>query len=141
MLFQRIREDIKKAMIEKNDIKKSILRVVIGEIQRKTGAESDEDVIKVIKKVIEGNDESMKVSPSTVLIEENNILKEYLPKFWTHQEIESFFLNHDDPIFESIRDAKSDGQATGIAMKALKCVNAPVDGKSVNEIVRKIRNG
>ena len=55
------------------------------------------------------------------------------------EAIEAFFLNGEHPIFEQIRDAKADGAATGIAMKALKAVKAPVSGKDVSEVVKKIR--
>src|SRR5262249_1483921 len=43
------------------------------------------------------------------------------------------------PQTDAIRGAANDGQATGLAMKALKAQGATVDGKLVGEVVRKIR--
>ena len=70
---------------------------------------------------------------------ENSILAGLLPKEWDEQTVEAFFLNHDDPIFEQIQKAAKEGQAVGVAMKALKAANAPVDSKVVAAVVKKIR--
>lgn len=146
-LLNRIKADIKWAMMNKDEGKKNVLRVVVGEVQRKFGAEGDEDVQRVIKKIIEGNSETLKSLPHdggdprvAILTKENEILNEYLPQFWNFMQVEAFFLNSNGPEFEQIANAKSDGQATGIAMKALKAAGAPVDGKVVGEVVKKIRS-
>jgi uncharacterized protein len=142
MLLDRIKDDIRKAMFAKDDNRKNILRVVVGEVQRKSFVRgtTEDDIYKVIRKLIEGNNETLKfMLPSDVksmLCEENEILNSYLPRLWDQEKIEAFF--HGD-LSKQIKDAKSEGMAIGIAMKALKTDNAPVDGKDVKLVVQRIR--
>lgn len=139
LLLSKIRGDIRQAMLDHDDLRKDILRVVVGEVQRKLDADKDEDVVRAIRKIIEGNLESLTHIENPKLKKENEILAEYLPVLWSFDETEAFFLNSETPVFEQIRDAKNDGAAIGIAMKTLKAANAPVDSKIVQEIVKKIR--
>jgi len=74
------------------------------------------------------------------VVKENAVLESLVPKQLTAQDIEAFFLNSDNPEFEQIQNAKADGQATGIAMKALKAAGLVVDGRLVGEVVKKIRS-
>lgn len=57
----------------------------------------------------------------------------------TQQEIEAFFLNHDDPVFEMIQDAETDDEAEGIADDFLSEANQDYDKHDLIEVVRKIR--
>lgn len=141
MLIDEIKERIKKAMLAKNEVEKGILRVVLGEAQQKNFTK-DEDLHKIIKKVVEGNSETIRALPESdsrksVLVQENEILQKMLPVLWDRMSIEAFFLNSNNSEFEQIRDAKSGGQAMGIAMKALK--GKPVAGEDVSAVVNKIR--
>lgn len=143
MLIETIKERIKVAMYAKNEIEKNVLRVILGEAQQKN-VSKDEEIHKIIKKVMEGNTETLNVLPEgdsrkDALSRENAILGEMLPKTWSLMEIEAFFLNSDLPEYEQIQEAKSEGQAMGVAMKALKKAGAPVDAKDVTAFVKKAR--
>ena len=144
MLLEQIKSDIKHAMLTRDEARRDILRVVIGEVQRKVGAESDDDVKRTIRKIIEGNTETLSNLGNDVrtskLVKENEILNEYLPKMWSVEQIEAFFLNSNEPYFEQIIEAKGEGTAMGLAMRTLKSVNAPVDGKDVKLVIQKIRS-
>jgi uncharacterized protein YqeY len=139
-LYNDLRNELHIAMKENAEDKKNLLRIVIGEVQRKFGAESDEDVHRVVRKLIEGNNESQKLRTNAGLPEDQHLLKEnqmlqaYLPVFWSQEQIEVALQN------VSIKEAKNEGAAIGSAMKALKSVNAVVDGKDVKAVVQKIRS-
>jgi uncharacterized protein YqeY len=187
VLLETIKERIKTALKSGNNTEKSVLRVVLGEVQKKYNANSDDDVQKVIRKIMESNAETLmtikvkavlesskdeveknillkilgiqkevqklptdeevektmckvaEIKPDdsryATLEQENVILNSLLPKLWNADDIEAFLslLN-----FE-IKNAVKEGQATGIAMKALKAASAPVDGNTVKQVVFKIR--
>lgn len=143
-LIDDLKSRMTSAMKSKNEAERDILRFVIAEATRATDKPTDEQVVKTVKKVIENNNVTLNVCPKedpryAKLTAENQILSNLLPQEWDFQTTEAFFLNHDDPIFEQIQNAPKDGAAVGIAMKALKAVNAPVDSKVVSEVVKKIR--
>lgn len=142
MMIQKLKDDLKAAMLAKDELRKNILRVVLGELQlieARNQQVNDEKVCGVIKKLIASNEETLAAGGAQKLAEENKILATYLPSYWSVVEIEAFFLNREGPEFEQIRDAKSAGQATGIAMKTLKTVGAPVQGVDVTAFVEKVR--
>ncbi len=136
-LLSRIRGEIRQAMLDKDEVKKSILRVVVGEVERKFGSNSDEDVHKAIKRIIEGNNESLKHGANPTLLKEISILDEYLPKLLSLEMIEAALLGTSTDV--AIKAAKNDGAAVGAAMKALKTIGAAVDGNDVKTVVKKIR--
>lgn len=81
MLIDQVKDDLKDAILNKKEDVKSILRVVIGELNRRNEKEfTDEVVISVIKKVKEdaevcGNNQ------------EGLLLNKYLPKQMSEDEI------------------------------------------------------
>jgi len=141
-LMEEIKVGRMKAMKAKDTAIKDILTVALGDCQTfesREGKIEDSSVIKIIKKIIAGNNEALKFKTDDKLIKENEILENFLPQMWSADQIEAFFLNGENTIFEQIRDAGNAGQATGIAMKALKQEKAPVEGGLVKEVVTKIR--
>jgi hypothetical protein len=50
-------------------------------------------------------------------------------------ELEAFFLNHDDPIFEQIRDAETEDEAEGIADDALADAGKTSDDYSPRDLI------
>jgi uncharacterized protein YqeY len=70
---EQINSDLKTAMKEQNEKVKSLLRVVIGELNRKGKVVGDDQVIATIKKMIEGAKE-------TGNLDEVPILENYLPQ-------------------------------------------------------------
>ena len=116
----KISEDLKTAMKEKNAVKLGILRVLKAEIERNEQSATgkielpDGDVIKLVKKLIEGIKETTK--------DQNEIdaLDVYLPKQMTESEIKivisvikkSGISNMGDfmKYFKSYHDGQYDGK-------------------------------
>jgi len=86
-LKERVSEDLKTAMKEKNAVRLSVLRVLKSEIQRNEQSANgkidleDGDVVKLVKKLVEGIKETTKNQ------DELNILELYLPKQMTAEEM------------------------------------------------------
>ena len=151
MLLDTIKARIKSAMLSKNESERNILRVLLGEAQTfesRQGSIADEHIIKLAKKIITNNNESIGVlgkddKRAEPLLKENEILSSLLPKEMTLQEIEAFLngIGGNAPIGgdTDIRAAKNDGQAVGVAMKALKNAGLVADGRLVGEAVKKMR--
>ncbi len=140
-------EDIKKrmfaAMKAGKTVEKEILRVALGEIttaEARAGAPfTDADVHAILKKVCKGNEETLAVTEDPArraeLEEELVVLRSLLPATLDVDAIVAALA----PVTESLRSAKNDGQATGVAMKHLKATGAAVDGKDVAAAVAKLR--
>lgn len=138
-LEQLIRDKIKTAMREKDEVSKNVLRVAIGEVDvlKGRGQEvEDEQICKILRKLVASNEETIKAK-SAVLFKENEILNVLLPKLLSKEEIE----NHLIAFLEEIKAAKSNGQATGVAVGVFKKINLNVDGKDVAEVVKMLRQG
>lgn len=57
------------------------------------------------------------------------------------EQIEAFFLNHDDPVYEEIQEADTEEQAEDIADHALREAGQDYDDtKDLVTVVRKIRS-
>ncbi len=57
----------------------------------------------------------------------------------TADELEAFFLNHDDPWFETIQEADSEGEAERLACEALDEAEVDYEGTMLMRVIRKIR--
>jgi len=134
------------------ETERDILRVALGEIQTvgKGLPVSDEVAENVIRKIVAGIDETLTLSSSPLfsanhkvneplLQEQKAVLEALLPKLWTRDEIEAFFLENESPLFEQIQEMNHEGKAIGLAVKALKEAKAPVNGEDVRAVVDKIR--
>jgi uncharacterized protein YqeY len=84
-LKEKVSEDLKTAMKEKNPVKLSVLRVLKAEIQRNEQAVSgkveltDGDIIKLVKKLIEGIKETNNNQDEIL------VLESYMPKQLTEE--------------------------------------------------------
>lgn len=135
-LLAKIKGDIRQAMIAKNEVVRNVLRVVVGEVERRLDATgSDEEVTKVIRKLIEGNNESIRHFDNEALRMENFVLQGYLPTMLTVDEITKVLTENVD----KIKGAKNEGQAVGAAMGIFKAAGSAVDGKDVKLVVQQIR--
>jgi len=128
-------------------ITESILNVAIGEIELETSRRmppkiNEEQVVKIVRKLIDSNRETIARledgAAKDILIQEIDILESFLPQEWDENQIRRF-IEDDSALLSSVADAKSDGEATGKAMKALKSIKAPVAGKTVAVAVKSIR--
>ena len=142
-MIEDIRARIKKAMIEKNDLEKSILKVALGDLDTEAARSKDgisgEKCEQVIRKMVKSANETIEHSTDADMIEKNKaeiaILETLLPKTLTVEEIKAALV----VVAEDIKAAGNDGQATGVAMKHLKSQGAVVTGKDVSAAVREIR--
>jgi uncharacterized protein len=143
MLIDDIKTRLRTAMKDGKTVEKEILRVALGEIQTEEarGGKStgDELAAQVIRKILKSNRETLEATVDleqrSALSEEIVILESLLPKNLSVDEIAHALSE----VAEAIRSAKSDGQATGVAMKHLKRTSAAVDGRDVAQAVAKLR--
>ena len=143
MLLDDIKARMFKAMKAGNSVEKEILRVAVGEITTEAARDgrtgSDEEAQAILKKIIKSNEESLAVADDqekkAVLEQEISVLAAFLPKSLSVDEILSALAGASD----AVREAKSEGQATGVAMKHLKAAGAVVNGKDVAQAVARLR--
>ncbi|MEO8876965.1 MAG: GatB/YqeY domain-containing protein [Polyangiaceae bacterium] len=143
MLLDVIKERAKKAMIEKDSVARDILRLAQGEIQtieaRNEKAVTDDEAAAVVRKLIKSNQEtsanSEDVEQKKILALEISTLESLLPKSMSHDEILAALA----PVYAAIKEAKTDGQATGVAMKQLKQSGANASGIEVTAVVKALR--
>lgn len=125
-LEERIAQDLKQAMLQKNEAKKSLLRVLIGEFNRKgdgkgIGDAKATDVIKGMienAKLVNNNDEIV-------------ILEEYMPKQLTKDQLDMHISQFiEEKKYSSVKDM-------GKLMNDLKATfPGQYDGKLASELVK-----
>lgn len=154
MLIDELRSQMISALKSGDEIKKNILRVVLGDFStiearnsgNPTKVSQEDSVRKIVKKLIEGNIETLKFcSPSSdaasKLTTENTILSALLPKTLTKEEIKGYINFSSTMIVSDIKGARSDGQATGVLIKWLKQSEINnFEGSIISEIVKEIRS-
>ena len=123
MIQERISADIKTAMLEKDNVKKDLLRVVLAEIVRYNKTSTDEEAVKTIKKCIEN-------AKTCNNLDEIPILEAYLPKQLTDEEIVGMLF----PVYAGHGIEKTN---VGELMKVAKEVlGKDFDGKRVSAILK-----
>jgi len=125
-LKNQIKIDIKKSMLGGNKFRTTLLKTIIGEIDRDRDKNiSDEKVISIIKKM----KENAELVDNT---EEINILNEYLPKVLSEEETTSIV---NDMFKENTYTAKD----MGSFMKTIKIkYGQSIDMKIVSIIFRRL---
>ena len=144
MLKEKLLEDLKSAMKEKNTNKKNavqMVRTAILQIEKDKGIEvSDEQIIDIIAKEVKKRKDSLsdfeKANRQDLIDqinEEINVLEEYLPEQLSDEELEKIISKIVvDVEASSIKDM-------GKVMKEAKIeIGAKADGKRINEMVKKI---
>ena len=152
---EELRKKLTQAMKDKDEQAKNLLRLVLGELStadaRQPAANEqadDQRVIGIVKKLMEANSETVNQigehgvdQPSQVqkvaeLSAENGYLLTLIPPTLTVGQVRGVL----GTVAEQIKSAKSEGMATGIAMKAMKASGASnVDSAQVIEVVKEIR--
>ena len=144
MIVEKITAGIKEAMLARNDAKRGILKVALGDIQAlqfskgQKGEVTDEQAIKVIQKIIKGNEETLALSTpekAKILSDENEVLKMLLPLAMSEADIRAELTQ----LTVQIKEAKSEGMAIGIASKLLKSTGKIVDNSIVSKVIKEIR--
>ena len=146
MLKEKLLEDLKISMRDKNVVRKNtvqMVRAAILQIEKDTGNEvDDEKIIDIIAKEMKKKKEALQdfeKAGRQDLIDQTNeemkVLEEYLPKQLSKEEIK-----------EIVSKIISDIGATsmkdmGIVMKESKsAIGAGADGKTINEVVKELLN-
>jgi len=143
---QILKAEINKALKLKDEIKKDILRLALGEIQLKQSSAniSSADQQAIIRKIIKSNqetiaklNESNRSAETAILLKEIEILKEVLPTSWDSAKIHQFINDKNIDVLST----KNEGQAIGLVMKALKIEpGAVIDPAVVKAVVVELRS-
>ena len=142
MLKEKLMDDLKSAMREKDDLKKDtvqMIRAAILQIEKDSGIQVDDNkIIEIIAKESKKRKDAaadFEKSGRQDLIERNNkeleIINSYLPAQLSKEEIETIIKEIIATIgATSIKDM-------GNVMKEAKAkIGASADGKTINEVVR-----
>ncbi len=144
MLKEKLMDDLKISMREKNEIRKNtvqMVRAAILQIEKDKGITVEDDrIIEIIAKEVKGKKDALvdfEKAERADLIEQTNqeiaILQEYLPKQLTKEEIKV-----------ELEKVISDLGATsmkdmGAVMKEAKArIGAGADGRTINEVVKEL---
>ena len=132
MLQDIIKADLRKAMLEKDTVKRDLLRVIVSEIERIFKLPTtklfvkdvvDEEVVVLLKKGIE----NAKLCHTEFEIP---IYELYMPKAMTDQEMWDILI----PVFNPISKTN-----IGELMKAAKdALGSNFDGKRVNNVIKQL---
>ena len=144
MLKEKLMEDLKVSMREKNNIRKNTIQMVraaILQIEKDKGIEvQDSQILEIIAKEVKSKKDALidfeKAEREDLISqtkEEILVLTEYLPKQLTEDELEKKILEIISKLgVTSIKEI-------GIVMKEAKSeIGVAADGKMINEVVRKI---
>ncbi len=133
-LQETIKQHLHEAIINKEEVRKTILRVALGDLQRNSSTKylTKEEELRIIRKLVEGNKETISFTKDEekkmILENEIVILESYLPRNLSEQEVRDFLVNVD-------LTAKSTGASLGLAMKAFKQAGLSVDANMVKKVV------
>ena len=146
MLKEKLMDDLKVAMRDKNEIRKNAIQMVraaILQIEKDKGITvEDEKIIEIIAKEVKGKKDALvdfEKGGRDDLISQTNeeigILQEYLPKQLSKEEIK---VEIEKVIIDigatSIKDM-------GAVMKEAKArIGAAADGRTINEVVKELLN-
>lgn len=146
MLKEKLLEDMKVSMRDKNVVRKNVIQMVraaILQVEKDKQIElNDEQITEIIAKESKKRKDSLadyEKSGREDLIaqikEEIEILSEYLPKPLTREEIEKI-------VEEVIKETGASSiKEMGIVMKEAKAKIGPAaDGKTINEVVKEKLN-
>lgn len=144
MLKEKLLEDLKTAMKEKNVNRKNavqMVRTAILQIEKDKGIEvSDEQIVDIIAKEVKKRKDSLtdyeKANRQDLINqinEEISVLEEYLPKQLTDEELEEVVKK----IIQNV--GATTIKDMGKVMKEAKAtIGAKADGKRINEVVKKV---
>jgi len=128
---QQIKKDLMGAMKARDEDKKSTLRVIMGEFARADSKEiSDDEVIKVLKKLIKSEKETLSQKGSDEDTAFVRIIETYLPQMAPEEEIIAWVNGNID-----LSQFKSKMQAMGPIMKHF---GTRADGNAVRGILQKL---
>lgn len=144
MLKEKLMEDLKISMREKNNLRKNTIQMVraaILQIEKDKGIEVDDGkILEIIAKEVKSKKDALvdfqKGGREDLIAQTNEeiaVLQEYLPKQLTHDEL-----------VEKVKGVIAKVGATsikdmGAVMKEAKAeIGTAADGKSINEVVKEL---
>ena len=146
MLKEKLLEDLKESMKEKNVIRKNVVQMVraaILQIEKDKKIEvSDSQIVEIIakeaKKRKDALEDYQKSGREDLIVQMNQeikILNEYLPNQLTEEELTQ-------KMQEIITElgATSIKDIGAVMKKAKETIGAAADGKAINEVAKKILN-
>jgi hypothetical protein len=126
-LQEEIKKDLAAAMKAKDEETKNTLRVIMGEFGRQEKKElSDEEVIRIIKKLIKSEREVMEKTGATEPTPFIRTAERYIPQMATEEEIRAWIganINFDD--FKN-------------KMQAMRPIMAHFGGRADGDLVKKV---
>lgn len=143
---EKLMEDLKTAMKNKDIVKKNtiqMIRAAILQTEKDKQIELDDNgILEIIsKQVKQKNDalEQFEKADRQDLVEQTkleiNILKEYLPKQLSKEEVEQIVIDLSRTL------GISDMKGMGTLIKSAKAkIGAGSDGKTISEVVKKVLN-
>jgi len=144
MLKEKLMEDLKESMKNKNEIRKNtvqMVRAAILQIEKDKGIQVEDDkIIEIISKEVKSKKDALKdfeKAQRQDLIEQTNqeisILQEYLPEQLSREEIKEIV----EKIIAEI-GATSMKDMGAIMKEAKTKMGASADGKTINEVAKEI---
>ncbi|MCP4748261.1 MAG: GatB/YqeY domain-containing protein [Desulfobacteraceae bacterium] len=128
-LQEKIKADLIVAMKAKNEEKKNVLRVILGEFGRLEQKEiSDAETIKIIKKLVKSEKEVLSQRGSKSTNDFIKIAETYLPQMAGEDEIRSYIESNID-----FSQFKNKMQAMGSIMKHF---GSSADGNLVKKVLQ-----
>ena len=142
-LVDELKKRMTQAMKDRDDVAKNIVRLALGEIQtaeaRTNRPVTDDEATAIVRKLVKSNEETLglttEAEAQATLRKEIALLASLLPKTMGLDDIVLALASE----AEAIKAAKSDGQATGVAMKHLKSSGVSASGNDVAAAVKRIR--
>lgn len=144
MLKEKLLEDLKNSMKEKNVIRKNVIQMVraaILQVEKDKGIEVDDNkILEIIAKEVKTRNDSLadfekggREDLVNQAKEEIAILTEYLPKQLTKEELKVKI----EKIIEEI--GATSMKDMGVVMKEAKMqIGAAADGRAINEVVKEL---
>ena len=144
MLKEKLMEDLKTSMREKNNLRKNTIQMVraaILQIEKDKGIEVDDNkILEIIAKEVKSKKDALvdfeKGGREDLIVQTNGeigVLQEYLPKQLSHDELKEKIKKLIERVgATSIKDM-------GVVMKESKAeIGTAADGKSINEVVKEL---
>lgn len=142
-LLETLKADIRTAVKANDKIRRDVLKYVVSEVEALDPKKlTEESIYKLMNKTILANNECISMGCANdvkdKLLNEVIILQSYIPKTLSFNDLTAFQFD----LKEVILGAKSDGQATGLAIKWLKeNTDFLIDGTVVTSYIKELRGG
>jgi len=144
MLKEKLMEDLKVSMREKNNLRKNTIQMVraaILQIEKDKGIEVDDGkILEIIAKEVKSKKDALvdfEKGGREDLIEQTNaeiaVLQEYLPKQLTHEEL----VEKIKAVIEKVGATSMKDMGAVMKMSKEK-IGAAADGKAVSDVVKKL---